>query len=157
MTDASTATFDDASDDAGFGTAHAAYGDGSADHGFDNHGDSGKSFASHAGTLRDQAADRLRGFADEGKAHITATLDGVVTAAREIADKLGDGAFGPVGGYAKDAADTVEQWVEGIKDKSVDELLDDGRDLVRSQPAVAVAVAVVAGFVVSRFLKAGRG
>ena len=135
--------------------ADSSFADTPRSHGNVSGGGIAKSLSDQAGSLKDQAADRLRAFADEGKSHVTATLDGVVTAAREIADKLGDGAFGPVGGYAKDAADAVETWANGIKDKSIDELLDDGRHLVRAQPAIAVGVAVVAGFILSRFLKAG--
>ena len=112
-------------------------------------------FDNPAGALRDQAVERLRGFADNGKAEVTNTLDGVVHAAREIADKLQDGSFGPVGGIATQAADALERWSHSVKDKSVDELIGEGRDLVRSSPAVAVGLAVAAGFAASRFLKAG--
>lgn len=107
--------------------------------------------------LRGQATAKLRGFADNGKEQVVNSLDGLVTAAREIADKLQGGQFGPVGGYATTAADTLEGWVRTVRDKSVDDLVDDGRELVRTQPAIAVGAAVAAGFALSRFLKASGG
>lgn len=107
--------------------------------------------------LRTQATDKLRGFADTGKEQVANSLDGLVTAAREIADKLQDGQFGPIGGYATTAADTLEGWVHSVRDKSVDELVDDGRELVRTQPAIAIGAAVAVGFALSRFLKASGG
>ena len=108
-----------------------------------------------ASGLREQATEKLRGFADEGKDQVAATLDGLVHAAREIADKLQDGSFGPIGGYAMTAADTLEGWTDSIKNRSIEDLIDDGRELVRKSPAVAVGAAVAAGFVLSRVLKAG--
>ena len=113
-------------------------------------------FDDPAGKLRDQAVDKLRGFADMGKTQVTDTFDGVVHAAREIANKLQDGSFGPVGGIATQAADALEHWTRGIKDKSIEDLMADGRHLVRRSPAVMVGLAVAAGFTVSRFLKAGN-
>ena len=107
--------------------------------------------------LRDQATAKLRGFADDGKHQVANSLDGLVTAAREIADKLQDGQFGPIGGYATTAADTLEGWVQSVRDKSIEDLLDDGRDLVRTSPAVAIGASVAVGFVLSRFLKASGG
>ena len=117
----------------------------------------GDSIGAKATSLRDKAAQKLRGLADDGKGQVTATLDGLITVVREISDKLQDGSFGPVGGYAKDAADTLQGWTDGIKNRSVEDLIDDGRELVRKTPAVAVGVAVAAGFVLSRVLKAGGG
>lgn len=120
-------------------------------------GDWSDRFGDQAGKLRDQAAQKLRGYADDGKNQVAASLDGLVTAAREIADRLGDGNYGPVGGYAATAADTLEGWLATVKDRSVEDLIDDGRELVRTQPAVAVGIAVAVGFVLSRFLKASNG
>jgi ElaB/YqjD/DUF883 family membrane-anchored ribosome-binding protein len=118
-------------------------------------GQAGGTIRDKASGLREQATEKLRSFADEGKGQVAATLDGMVQAAREIADKLQDGSFGPIGGYATTAADTLQGWTDGIKNRSVEDLLDNGRQFVRSSPAVAVGVAVTAGFVLSRVLKAG--
>jgi hypothetical protein len=119
--------------------------------------DGGDTLREKSADLRGAAADKLRGFADTGKQQVANSLDGLVTAAREIAARMQDGSYGPIGGYATTAADTLEGWVRTVRDKSVDELVDDGRELVRTSPAIAVGAAVAAGFVLSRFLKASGG
>ena len=115
----------------------------------------GRTFRDHTQTLRDQATDKLHDVFDQGKRQVTDTIDGVVAAAREIAGKLDDGSFGPIGGYAHTAADTIERLARTIKDKSPEELFDDGRDFARANPAVAVGLAVVAGFALTRIFRAG--
>jgi len=114
------------------------------------------SFREQTMNLRSQATDKLRSFADEGKQQVTNSLDGLVDAAREIAGKIGDKG-GPLAGYATTAADTLEQWASTVKDKSVEDLFDDGREFIRQQPGVAVGIAVAAGFVLTRLLKASGG
>lgn len=117
----------------------------------------GEKMRNKSASLRDQASDKLHSVIDDGKEQVASTLDGLVTAAREISDRLQDGSYGPIGGYAQTAADTLEGWVRTVREKSVDELLDDGRELVRTQPAIAIGIAVAAGFALTRFLKAGSG
>lgn len=104
--------------------------------------------------LRASAGDKVRGIADEGKAQITQTLDGIVEAARDIAAKLEENGAGPIAKYAHQAADYVQAWSSTVDQKSVEDLLDDTRTLVRTSPALAVGLSVVAGFALSRFLKA---
>jgi len=114
------------------------------------------SFREQTQNLRSQATDKLRGIADEGKQQVTNSLDGLVDAAREIANRIGDKG-GPLGGYAITAADTLEHWASTVKDKSVEDLVDDGREFIRQQPGVAVGIAVAAGFVLTRLLKSSGG
>ncbi len=119
-------------------------------------GAGGGRFRGQTATLRDQATEKLRSFADEGKLQVTNSLDGLIDVARELANKIGEHG-GPLGGYASSAADTLEDWASTIKDKSVEDLIDDGREFARRSPAVAVGIAVAAGFVLSRLLKSGDG
>lgn len=104
--------------------------------------------------FRADAAGRARGIADEGKAQVSATLGGIVAAVRDVAAKLEGGGAAPVAKYAHQAADTVSGWASAVDSKSVDELVEDTRNLVRTSPAVAVGVALAAGFALSRFFKA---
>lgn len=119
-------------------------------------GAGGATLRNQASSLRDQASDKLRSFADLGKDQVTNTLDGLVDAAREIADKFSDKA-GPFGSFAHQAVDTLEGWAGTVKDKSIEDLIDDGRDFVRRSPVAAVAISVAAGFALSRFLKVSSG
>ncbi len=116
----------------------------------------GRTLRTKASSLRDQAGDKLRSFADLGKDQMTNTLDGLIDAARDIAEKIG-GHGGPLSGYSDAAIETLEGWAAVVKDKSIEDLIDDGRDFARRSPAAAVGIAVLAGFVLSRFMKASSG
>lgn len=107
--------------------------------------------------LRASAGSKALGIADEGKAQVTQTLDGIVEAAREIASKLESSGAAPIARYAHQAADAVAGWSSAIDRKSVEDVLEDTRTLVRTSPAIAVGISLAAGFVLSRFLKATAG
>jgi ElaB/YqjD/DUF883 family membrane-anchored ribosome-binding protein len=106
-------------------------------------------------SLRGQAADRVRGFADDGKGRVTGLLENVSEvindAARSVDERLG----GDYGEHAHRAANAVADFAGRIRDKSVDDILDDTRDFVRRSPAVAIGIAAVAGFALIRVIKTG--
>ncbi len=108
-----------------------------------------------AAEFKDQYADKARGYAEQGKERASAGLDSV---AKMIGDGAGqiDGALGATyGDYVRRAAGAVSDFSDTLRDKDVDELLDDARDLVRRSPAIAIGAAAAAGFVISRIIKAG--
>ena len=114
----------------------------------------GAALARPLGSLRDTAANRLRDVADDGKSHVVSTIAGLVQAAREFAERLDGGAGGPVASYAHQAADALGDWQQTIETKSVEDLMAEGRELVRRSPGVALGVAVATGFVLARLVKA---
>lgn len=101
---------------------------------------------------REQATDKARGLAEDGKAKATdvlAQLSQLLTdAAGQVDEKLG----AQYGQYARSAADRVQGFSSSIDAKSVDDLLADARALVRKSPEVAVGIAAGVGFVVARLL-----
>ncbi len=99
-------------------------------------------------------AQAVQSLVGEGKSQVSSTLNGVADAVRELAGKLENGGTAPLAKYVHDAADRVAGWGDMIDRKSVDELLDDTRSLVRTSPALAVGLAVAGGFVVSRIVRA---
>jgi ElaB/YqjD/DUF883 family membrane-anchored ribosome-binding protein len=105
--------------------------------------------------LKSGAGDRARSYADQGKAKATGALDQLVTmlndAASQVDDKLGQ----QYGQYARSAAEQVQGFSSSLNDRSVDDLLDDARTLVRKSPAAAIGVAAAVGFVAARLLSAG--
>jgi ElaB/YqjD/DUF883 family membrane-anchored ribosome-binding protein len=109
----------------------------------------------HVTSLRGQAAERVRGFADDGKGRVTGMLEEVSEvindAARSVDERLGD----DYGDYAHRAADAVAGFARRIKGKSVDDIVDDTRDFVRKSPAIAIGIAAVAGFALVRVIKTG--
>lgn len=102
------------------------------------------------------AQSRLLDMAEEGKSELAKGLDGIVTLANEIAARIEGAGAGPVATYARQAAGAIRNLQHGINDRAVEDLLNDGRELVRRHPQAAVGVAVVAGFVVARLLKSSQ-
>ncbi|PZQ61145.1 MAG: hypothetical protein DI544_06110 [Sphingomonas taxi] len=104
---------------------------------------------------REQAADKARTYAEEGKAKASdalAQLSHLLTdAAGQVDEKLG----AQYGQYARSAAERVQGFSSAIDEKSVDDLIADARELVRKSPAAAVGIAAGLGFVVARVLGSG--
>lgn len=102
-----------------------------------------------------QAADKARLFAEDGKARAGTALEQVAQlltdAAAQVDDKLG----AQYGGYARSAADSVSDFAEQVRSKDIDALVDDVTALVRKSPAVAVGAAAALGFVVARLVQSG--
>lgn len=105
--------------------------------------------------LQSQAGEKVRAYAETGKERATGALDEfsqvVSDAATTIDERLGS----EYGEYARRAADAVSGFADTLRNKQVDELFDDGRELVRKSPGVAIGVAAVVGFTLVRLLKAG--
>jgi ElaB/YqjD/DUF883 family membrane-anchored ribosome-binding protein len=108
-----------------------------------------------AADLKDQAADKAREYADEGKARAAAGLDSVAKMISDSAAQIDDKLGAAYGDYARKAGDAVADFSASLRDKDVEELFDDARDLVRRSPAIAIGAAAAAGFVIARIVKAG--
>jgi ElaB/YqjD/DUF883 family membrane-anchored ribosome-binding protein len=105
--------------------------------------------------LKSEAGDRARTFADQGKAKATGALDQLVSMLNDAAGQVDDKLGAQYGQYARSAADQVQGFSSSLNDRSVEELLDDARGLVRKSPAAAIGVAAAVGFVAARLLSAG--
>ena len=82
-------------------------------------------------------------------------IDAAGAAALPVVDRLLTGAHQAVdrlSGIAAAAADTVSEKSIQIKDVHA-KLMANGRDQVREKPAVAIGIAVVAGFILGRLLR----
>jgi len=105
--------------------------------------------------LRGQAGGKLRGFADDGKTRATGLLDDfsevIDDAARSIDQRFG----ADYGEYAHSAAGAVSSFADKVRNKSVDDIVDDTRDFIRKSPGIAIGIAAVAGFALMRLVKTG--
>jgi ElaB/YqjD/DUF883 family membrane-anchored ribosome-binding protein len=108
-----------------------------------------------AQNLRDQATTKVRAYAEEGKGRATTALDDFSGVLRDTASQIDDRIGAEYGQYARRAADAVQDFAENMRNKEVDELYDDARNLVRKSPAVAIGVAAAVGFALVRLVKAG--
>jgi hypothetical protein len=110
---------------------------------------------SQVDNLKGQATDKVRQFADTGKDKAATALgdfaEVVNDAARSVDERLG----AEYGAYAHRAADAVTSLVDGLRSRSVDDLLEDTRNVVRKSPGVAIASAALLGFALMRVVKAG--
>ncbi|WEK42613.1 MAG: hypothetical protein P0Y64_14675 [Candidatus Sphingomonas colombiensis] len=117
--------------------------------------DAKQALTDNTAKFREQAGDKARGLAEDGKARATSALEQfsqlLTDAAGQVDDKLGE----QYGQYARTAAEKVQGFSSHLDEHSVDELIDSARDLVRKSPGVAIGAAAAVGFVVARLLTAG--
>ena len=106
-------------------------------------------------SLRDQATGKVYEFADASKGRVDETLSTVAelleTSARSLEEQYGSG----VGQYANRAATAFTSFAGDLRGKSVEDLIDDSRSVVRRAPVAAVGVAALFGFALSRVVQAG--
>jgi ElaB/YqjD/DUF883 family membrane-anchored ribosome-binding protein len=106
-----------------------------------------------AGELKDQAADKARAYADQGKERATDALSNLARMIEDTASTIDEKVGPQYGDYARRAAQTVSGYATSLGNKNVDELLSDVRETVRKSPAVAIGVAAALGFIVARVIK----
>ncbi len=110
----------------------------------------------HAQT--EQTVDRVRGSAfemmDEQKGRAADGLGNVAAALRQTGGNLRSSEQAALGQYAERAADTVEQFSQQLREKSIDELFSDTERFARREPEIFLGGAVLLGLLASRFLKA---
>ena len=108
-----------------------------------------------ASTYATQATDKIRAFADTGKLKAGGALDQFSTMLTDAADQVDEKLGAQYGGYARQAAGVVNSFSESIKNKDVDDLIDDARGYVRQSPGVAIGIAAALGFVLARLAQSG--
>ena len=100
------------------------------------------------------AQNHLFGLAETGKSDLVRNIENIARMVRDATAQVEAIGFEPLSKYARQANGLVDDLHVGIRDKSVEDLIDDGRTLVRSHPEVAIAAAAIIGFIGARILKA---
>jgi len=139
----------------GFDNAPAASDPAPAAPKIENLADAKAKAAEKATELRGQAADKARDLAAQGKDRAVEGLDNVQRMIGDAADTVDAKVGAQYGAYIRQAGDSVAAFSDLIRDKDVDQLLADARDLVRRSPAIAIGAATAIGFVLARVAKAG--
>lgn len=105
-------------------------------------------------SLKGQAGERARSYADDGKSRATDLLstiaDIIGDAAGSVEDKLG----GQYAGIGNRASESIQSLASTLDERSVDDLLEDARAFVKRSPVLAVGIAAVLGFAVARVVRA---
>jgi hypothetical protein len=99
-------------------------------------------------TIRDKAEV----LAEDGKAAGADQIAGFARAARTAADDL-DKQSPEIAGYVRQAAYGIEQAANSVRNRSVGEFVEMMGSFARTQPTAFFGSAVLAGFVMSRFVK----
>ncbi|WP_076068475.1 hypothetical protein [Sphingomonas montana] len=107
--------------------------------------------------LRTQAADKAREYAIMGKDRAVEGLESVQQLIEDTAATIDSKVGAQYGDYIRQAGSSVTTLADAIRDKDVEELLADARDLVRRSPGIAIGAAAAIGFAVARVAKAGLG
>lgn len=113
----------------------------------------GDDWVAEAKTYGADAKVKSKELATEGKVK---TSEGLRSLSRSISDnahqvdeKLG----AKYGDYARSASSALNDYAAKLDQKSVDDLVEDGRTFVRKSPGTAVGLAAVAGFMLSRIFR----
>jgi hypothetical protein len=108
-----------------------------------------------AGALWDDAKEAARSRLNEQKDSAASGLDEVAGALRDAARRQsGDGAGQPLAQLTSSAAEGLEHLSNTLRDKDVAVILRDMDDFARNQPVAFFGIALAAGFLAVRFLKA---
>ena len=113
----------------------------------------GNDWAEEAKILTGQAKERATELAQDGKARASDAISGlgkiVADNAATIDEKLGT----RYGDYARTAARTMQETAAKIEAKDLDELGEDAKQFVRKSPGMAIGIAALFGFMLSRLFK----
>ena len=101
----------------------------------------------------DAAEARLMDLAEDTRSGLIKSMDGLVLAAHRIAADIDSMAGPQVGDLARSAADFVASAQRSLAEKPLAEILEDGQELIRRQPAIAIGVAVASGFLLARLAR----
>ena len=110
-------------------------------------------WVAEAKDLAGQAKVRAGDLARDGKAK---TSDAIATIGQLVSDNAGtiDEKLGTrYGDYARTAARSMQETAAKIEAKDLNELGDDAKQFVRKSPGLAIGMAAVAGFLLSRLFK----
>lgn len=116
------------------------------------------------GVYRDQARTRGGDWAGEaktkagelavqGKSKASEALTGLSRVVNENAPTIGENLGPKYGEYARTASRKLEETAQRLDQKSVEELGEDAREMVRKSPAAAVGLAALAGYLLARLLR----
>ncbi len=104
-------------------------------------------------TLKGQAGERARGFADDGKRQTTDFLQTIARIVEDAAGSVEDRLGGQYAGVGRRASQSISSLASTLDRRSVDELIEDARDFVQRSPAVAIGIAAVVGFAAARVVR----
>jgi len=105
-----------------------------------------------AANLTKAAKDRTTGLVEEQKAAAADQVEDVARFLDEVAGRAEQGAPG-VTPLLREAASSIHRVSSQLRDRSVDEVLQDFSEFARRRPATLIGASLLGGFALARFLK----
>jgi len=102
--------------------------------------------------VKEQATSRI----EAQKERATSGIDSVATAIRQTGDQLRDGNQDAVAGYVDQAARRLESFSAYLRNRDVNEIIEDVETIARREPTIFMAGAFFLGLLGARFLKSSR-
>jgi hypothetical protein len=103
-------------------------------------------------TVKQRAAAQIHSQKDRA----TDGLNVIAQTVRQTTEQLRNEQHDAVARYVDRAADQIERFATHLRDRSVDELLQDARELARRQPALVIGGGFAVGLLAARFLKSSQ-
>lgn len=103
-----------------------------------------------------EARVKGRELAVEGKGQAAKGLRSLGQLVSENASVVDEKLGAKYGEYARSASDSLSQYADRLDEKTVDDLAEDAREMVRKSPGLAVGIAAFAGFMLSRLFRRSR-
>ena len=104
-------------------------------------------------TLIDDVKQRANAEIDSQKSRATDTLGVIANAVRGTTEQLRNDQHDVVARYIETAANQLDRMSTTLRNKDVNTLLTDARQLARRQPALFIGGSFVLGLLAARFLK----
>jgi len=106
-----------------------------------------------ASNVASSAHDKARKLAEEQKNAAAEQVEEVARVLEGAAEQV-ERVLPEAGHYVREAASGVHRVSSAVREQSIDDLIDMGRDFARTRPGTFLAGSVVVGFALARFLKA---
>lgn len=97
-----------------------------------------------------------RELATEGKVKAGEGLRSLGKLVNDNAHQVDERLGAKYGDYARSASKSLDGYATRLDEKSVDDLVEDGREFVRKSPGKALGIAAVVGFMLSRLFRSSR-
>jgi ElaB/YqjD/DUF883 family membrane-anchored ribosome-binding protein len=104
------------------------------------------------GRLGEQMRDAAESLIDEQKERMAVAVHGVADMLRRTADTLEHENNATAAHYAGQAAARIDRFSDTVRNRELGEMVASTEDFARRQPALFIAGAVAAGFVIGRLL-----
>ena len=115
--------------------------------------DKGDDWVAEAKAYGADAKVKGRELATEGKVKTSEGLRSLSKTIEENAYQVDEKLGAKYGEYARTASTALNDYAAKLDEKSVDDLVEDGRTFVRNSPGTAIGIAAVAGFMISRIFR----